>query len=626
MHAPSTTRGVHAGAALAHHACIPPAAVIPMLPRLFAVPLLFAATLAAAAGTPPATEVQFQWGVRVPMRDGVELAATLYRPLGQQGGLPCILTMTPYQASNYHARGMYFGANGYVFATIDVRGRGNSGGEFTPLLQEAKDGHDAVEWFAKQPYCNGKVTMWGGSYAGYNQWATAKEFPPALATIVPVASPKPGIDFPMRNNIFYSYAMTWLTLVSGRTAQDAIFGDDALWKSAFRRWYSSHAPFNTLDTLVGNPSPHFQAWLAHPQLDAWWDAYSPSPEQYAKLDLPILSITGQYDGDQPGAIAFHRDHMQHGSEAAKAKHFLVIGPWDHPGTRTPMAEFGGLKFAAASVIDMNALHKAWYDWTLKDGPRPDFLKDRVTYYMAGEEAWRHAPSLDKVTQRVQVWHLDSDGGRANDVFGSGVLLDRRPGSGGKPDSYTHDPLDTSSLALEEQPDVAGPLVDQRHVLLAAGKRLVYHSAPMPRDIDIAGFFRFTAYIEIDQPDTDIAVNLYEIRVDGSSVAIGSDWKRARYRKDLRTAEAVTPNRIERYEFDGFDFVARRMPKGSRLRLVVGPVDSMHIEKNYNTGGVVAAESGAQSRPVRVTLHHDVRYPSALVVPFAARSSVPAAAR
>ncbi len=591
-------------------------------------PALLFASLALLLFVPPAghaqaqkpAEVQFTWGVRVPLRDGIELNATLYRPLDQKDPLPCVFTLTPYIASSYHARGMYFARNGYVFASIDVRGRGNSGGEFTPLLQEAKDGHDIVEWLARQPYCNGKVAMWGGSYAGYNQWATAKEAPPALATIVPVASPKPGIDFPMRNNIFHAYDMTWLTLVSGRAAQDDIFADEDLWKAAFRRWYVSHAPFNTLDTVVGNPSPTFQTWLAHPALDEYWDSFSPTPAQHAKIDLPILSLTGQYDGDQPGALAFYKEHMQHATAAAKARHYLVIGPWDHPGTRTPRAEFGGLKFGPDSVLDMNALHKAWYDWTLKDATKPAFLKDRVAFYMAGEEAWRYAPSLEKVTARTQIWHLDSNDGQANDVFGSGSLLDRRPGSG-KPDSYEYDPLDTSPLAVEDLPDAAGGWVDQRAILLASGKQLVYHTPPFPKDIDIAGFFRLTAYLELDQADTDFAVGLYEIRPDGTSITIGFDQMRARYRKDLRKGEPVEPGKVERYDFEGFDFVARRLAKGSRLRLVFGPINSMHVEKNYNSGGVVAAESGENAKTVRVKLHHDTRYPSSLVVPIAARSSV-----
>lgn len=570
-------------------------------------------------------EVQFQWGVKIPLRDGIALNASVYRPLAQKDPLPCVFTLTPYISGSYHDRAMYFAANGYVFATIDVRGRGNSDGQFTPLLQEAKDGHDLVEWLARQPYCNGKVTMWGGSYAGYNQWATAKEFPSALATIVPVASPKPGIDFPMRSNMFYSYDMTWLTLVSGRASQEMIFGDEKFWAMLFRRWYTSHAPFDTLDQVVGNPSPMFQTWLAHPALDAYWDSFSPTPAQYARIDLPILSVTGQYDGDQPGALAFYKEHMLYAGAAAREKHFLVIGPWDHGGTRTPRAEFGGLKFGPASVLDMNALHKAWYDWTLKDGRKPDFLKDRVAFYMAGEEAWRYAPSLESVTAHTQIWHLDSSDSHANDVFDSGALLDRRPGRGGKPDSYVYDPLDTASLAVEDLPDAAGGWVDQRATLLASGKHLVYHSSPLPQDLDIAGFFRFTAYIELDQVDTDFAVGIYEIKPDGTSIVISGDQKRARYRKDLRNAEPVPPNKIERYDFASFDFTARRLGKGSRLRLVFGPVNSMYAEKNYNSGGVVSAESGANAKSVRVTLHHDARYPSSLTIPIAAKSSVAASA-
>src|SRR5690348_4022020 len=100
----------------------------------------------AAAPADPGSPVDFQWGVKIPLRDGVKLNATLYRPQAQRDPLPCVFTLTPYIAQSYHDRAMYFAAHGYVFLTVDVRGRGNSEGEFTPLLQEAHDGHDVVEW------------------------------------------------------------------------------------------------------------------------------------------------------------------------------------------------------------------------------------------------------------------------------------------------------------------------------------------------------------------------------------------------------------------------------------------------------------------------------------------------
>jgi predicted acyl esterase len=186
--------------------------------------VLAGSTLAAdEAGTPDAAKIDMHWGVKIPLRDGVQLDATLYTPKGQSAPAACIVTLTPYIAQTYHDRGVYFATHGWPFLTIDVRGRGNSDGEFHPFIQEAKDGYDAVEWLAKQNYCNGKVGMWGGSYAGYDQWATAKERPPHLATILPAASAYPGADFPYRNNITSPYMMQWLLFIAGHTSQFNIY-------------------------------------------------------------------------------------------------------------------------------------------------------------------------------------------------------------------------------------------------------------------------------------------------------------------------------------------------------------------------------------------------------------------
>lgn len=576
-------------------------------------------TFAQAPDADKAKLVDFQWGVKIPLRDGVKLNATLYRPYEQKAPVPCVFTLTPYISQSYHERGMYFATHDYVFLTIDVRGRGNSEGEFTPLLQEAKDGHDIVEWLAKQSYCDGKITMWGGSYAGYDQWATAKEFPPHLATIVPVASPRPSVDFPFVSNIYYSYDMQWLTLTSGHTSQEGIFGDLAFWATQFDKLYKSHRPYKELDTVVGNPSPIFQTWVAHPEPDAYWDSYSPTPEQFAKIDLPILSITGQYDDDQPGALSFYREHFQRGSEAAKAKHYLIIGPWDHPGTRTPKVDVGGLKFGPASLVDVNKLHKDWFDWTMKGGSKPEFLKDKVAYYVlgGGAEEWRYAPSLAAVTAEARPMYLSSEGGRANDIYTSGTLGAAKPASGGTPDRYVYDPLDTKFTAWDGWADFETGLISQRGLIEASGKILAYHTAPLAQDTELAGFPKLSVWLSLDQPDTDFIAFLYEIRPDGSSIQLGSNMLRARYRKGLREPALVKSGAIERYDFDAFPFTARRIGKGSRLRLVFGPLNSKQFEKNYNAGGVVADESGKDARTVTVTLYHDAAHPSALYLPIAA---------
>jgi len=93
--------------------------------------------------------------------------------------------------------------------------------------------------------------------------------------------------------------------------------------------------------------------------------------------------------------------------------------------------------------------------------------------------------------------------------------------------------------------------------------------------------------------------------------------RARYRNGGRSAQPVAKGKPERYDFGAFTFVARRIQQGSRLRLVIAPMNSLYSEKNYNSGGVVAEETGKDARSVNVTLYHDAQHPSALLVPIAA---------
>lgn len=571
-----------------------------------------------AAKTPgPGKPVDLSWGVKIPLQDGVKLNATLYKPHGSNQPLPAIFTMTPYISDTYHDRAMYFARHGYTFALVDVRGRGNSGGEFEPFAHDARDGHDVVEWLARQPGCNGKVAMWGGSYAGFNQWATLKELPPHLATIVPAAAAHPGVDFPGVNNIFPSYLVQWLTFTSGRTPNQKLFADSGFWKDQFGRRYTEHVPFRKLDTLVGNPSRHFQRWLRHRTPGPYLDAMAPGPEQYARMEVPILTITGHYDDDQLGAMAYYHRHQQYGSAKCKARHYLLMGPWDHAGTRTPAAKVGGLRFGKASLLDLNQLHKQWYDWTMKDGPRPAFFKKRVAYYVMGAETWQFADTLEAIPARPHRLYLTSPEGRADDVFRSGVLSRSKPGRAA-PARYVYDPRDLRELTGPSEladTDVKDHLTDQRLALELAGNGLVYHSPPLPGATEVTGRVKLVAWIALDVPDTDFAVNLFEIKKDGSSIALAETRMRARYRESLRKERLVQPGEINRYEFQSFGFFSRRLEKGSRLRLVFYSPNSRYWEKNYNRGGDVAAEPRKDARTAHVRLFQDAEHASYLEVPM-----------
>lgn len=570
----------------------------------------------AQAGKPSETalpEVELLWGIKIPMRDGVKLNATVYKPKDMKEPLPVIFTLTPYISDTYHDRAMYFAQHGYVYALVDVRGRGNSEGKFEPFANEARDGADAVEWLAKQPWSNGKVAMWGGSYAGFDQWATLEEFPPHLATIVPAAAAHAAVDFPFQSDIFYTYDMQWLTFTSGVTPNEHLFGESPFWNAKFWEYYSEHRPFKDLDQVTGDLQTVFPLWLKHPTPDAYWEAMAPTPDDYRRIGIPILTITGDYDGDQRGALTYYRRHMQYGTPEAKAKHFLIIGPWDHAGTRTPKREVGGLIFGGESMLDLNQLHREWYDWTMKSGPKPAFLKQRVAYYETGAETWKYAADFDAISNATRHLYLHSEHSEANDIFHSGTLAEAKP-AGETPDRFVYDPLDTRPGALERK-DIPNYLTDETAAMNLYGDGVIYHSEPFEKETEISGYLKFVVWMSMDVPDTDFAVQVFEIMPNGTSIALTDDLMRARYRDSLREAKLVKPGEINRYEFTGFQWFSRRILKGSRLRLVLGCPNTIHLEKNYNAGGNVAEESGKDARTAHVTVYHDADHASYLELPI-----------
>jgi hypothetical protein len=566
--------------------------------------------LAAAQETQEEKEIDLIWGAKIPMRDGVQLNATVYKPREMNAPLPVVFILTPYISDRYHERAFYFSQNGYVSVLVDVRGRGNSGGTFEPFVNDGRDGYDIVEWLARQPWSNGKVAMWGTSYNGFDQWATLKEFPAHLATIVPRASPHVPLGFPFWNNIASTYQMRWMTATSGVTSNPNLARGLT---GINRALYLQHRPFRELDKMVGNPSPIFQKWLDHPIPDAYWDAMNPTVDDYKRINIPILTITGYYDAAQPGALEYYKRHMQYGSPESRVQHYLIIGPWNHPGVRLPRREVGGLRFGPASLLDMNKLDQDWYDWTMKGGPKPEFLKKRVAYYVVGPgaEEWKYANSLEAIASEKRTLYLHSDG-RANDVFHSGFLREEKP-SQSPPDSYVYDPLDVRPAEL-----LRGwgghSLTNQRYALNLFGNGLVYHSEPFPEVTEITGFLKFVTWMAMDVPDTDFFVRVYEIQPDGTSIRLTRDSMRARYRESLRQEKLVTPGEINRYEFNSFTFFSRRIAKGSRLRLVLWSPNMIYWEKNYNSGGVVAEESGKDARTAHITLYHDAEHPSFLELP------------
>jgi uncharacterized protein len=478
-----------------------------------------------------------------------------------------------------------------------------------------------VEWLAKQTFCDGKVAMWGGSYAGFDQWAAAKELPSHLATIVPAAAAHPGLDYPFPQNVGLSYDMQWYTFTSGRTGQQNLFGDQKFWQTKFLEAYKKHIPFKSLDSFIGNPSLNFQRVVKHPTVDAYYDAMVPTREQFQKITIPVLTITAQYDGDELGALSYYRDHLANTTPEARAKHFLVIGPWDHAGTRTPTDEVAGVKFGPGAVIDLNDLHRQWYDWTMRSGARPEFLKNQVAYYLlaAGNSGangeWKYADNFETLVANPKIFYLASKNGDANGVFRSGSLVEKQPSEG--LDTFIYDPLDTTRGervdGVDPKEKTAG--IDQTYPLSIAKDGLVYHTDALPSETPFIGCPAVTLWVSIDTPDVDLSGHLYEVQPDGTSIIVWSDTRRLRYRDSLREAKLVKPGEIVRCDFNPGLFVARHLMKGSRLRLVVSSPNSIQFQKNYCSGGVVAEETAKDARTCHVQVYHDAAHASAIQLPL-----------
>ena len=562
-------------------------------------------------------DIDILLGNKIKLRDNVLLNATLYKPHNLKEALPVIFVVTPYTADRLHARGKYFAENGYVFVIIDSRGRGASAGEFDPFIQEAKDGFDIVEFLSKQNYCNGKVAMWGASYCGFNQWATIKELPANLKTIVPVACSKAGIDFPGLYNIGDPFLIQWLAVTNGKAANFNLFTDMDFWMTKFNERYINDLPYSSLDSLTGNPSPIYQKWISHSTKDDYLKSMVPTQTQYSKINIPIMSITGCYDGDQYGTLSYYKEFMQYANTNAKNNFHLIIGPWDHSGTVNPSPELGGLVFGNSSLIDMNELHRQWYNYILKDSIKPDFLKNNVAYFVTNKDVWKYVASLDEIGKTKKIFHLNNSIKSINSINVGSLQKDLPIAS--KPLQYIYNPLDKTNgifqMSPSEEDETDNSMTDSSAFRRVNETGLIYQTPQFENETEVSGFFELKVYIETDVKDIDIRAEIYEVKADGTCAFMTSNTVRARFKDDYEKEKLLIPNTINVFDFKNFAFISRAIEKGSTIRIVINSPNNIMTQKNYCSGGVVAKETAKDAKTAHVKIYSDKKHPSFLTIPI-----------
>ncbi len=352
--------------------------------------------------------LRFMWDARIPMRDDIYLSTDIYFP-GIDGSYPLILERTPYDNSNpaNAAIAEYFARRGYIFAIQDVRGRCDSQGEWEPWMNEGPDGFDTIEWLAKQPWCNGKIGMMGGSYLGFVQWMAARECPPHLTAMAATVSlGRWGHEFPCMNGKMNLESLHWLDLVGGRTQQMASNNvENSLvdWNQVVRT-----RPMIDMDKALGRTNTVWRTWLEHVTLDDdYWQKITLKEADFKRINVPVLHTTGWFDDDQVGALSYYNGMIKHSQ--IQEYQYLLIGPWDHSGTRLPKTHLGDLDFPKNALHDYLAIHLRWFDHWLKGMENGVEQDARLRLYNMGKNEWKEYPTWPIPGSEEKAFYLHSSG-------------------------------------------------------------------------------------------------------------------------------------------------------------------------------------------------------------------------
>lgn len=380
--------------------------------------------------------VKTRWGVRVPMRDGVQVVADLYAPQTADS-VPAIVVRTPYGRSSDGnvEQGRWFAARGYAVLVVDVRGRGDSDGEFVPYRNEGIDGYDVIEWAASQPWCDGNVGTLGGSYLGKVQWLTALTHPPHLKAMVPIVSPSdPFVEWPTGTPD--PMHVCWQFLTADRAPQNI---NQVNWGEVY-----AHLPLISMDEAAGREMPLWKEMFEHTQLDSWWAEQS-YQGRFSEIDLPVLHISGWYDDEQIGTPLNFAGMTAHApSETARKAQRLIMGPWGHHVNES--TRVGDVDFGPTSVIDLRGQQLRFFDRWLKGEPNGLDEEPPVSIFVMGKNEWRGEAEWPLTRTTYTSMYLHS-GGNANSRFGDGQLSEVKPEQE-KVDQYRYCPADAVPFLTE----------------------------------------------------------------------------------------------------------------------------------------------------------------------------------
>jgi putative CocE/NonD family hydrolase len=553
--------------------------------------------------------VRLESGVRCRMSDGVELVSDHYYP-ADPGPRPTLLMRQPYgrdiASTVVYAHPVWFARHGYNVVIQDVRGRGDSDGEFYPFRHEARDGKETIAWLGTRPESNGRVGMYGFSYQGATQLLAAAEQPAGLVCIAPgmTAADLYRGWFYHNGALRLASTLGWgLQMLKGdarrlrlREASDRL--EEA---GANLPAQTSVLPLREHRALHGEALPKYVLdWFDHHQPGDYWTDLDVG-HRIHKINVPALHISGWYDIFVQGSVAgFLFLERSAGSEFAREHQYLIAGPWQH----IPWGErIGAADFGPEALLDTDSILLRWFNHWLKDSG--EFLGEpRVRHFVLGENRWREAQTVPVDPQYILYLH---SAGRANSRKGDGLLSPAKPGQAEPCDIFVYDP--EVPVLAPGGPAALGGQFDQATLELG-NNVLVYTTETLSEPLRVFGSPLVSLFCASSSRHTDFTAKLVRVRPQGMAEFLSMGIARS---SRLFHDQGYAANKIHLWKFF-LEPTSCRFESGDRIRLEIASSAFPLYDRNPGSGVPSCQATSWDWRRSTQTVYHHPACSSALCLP------------
>ena len=586
--------------------------------------------------------------VMVPMRDGVRLAADIYRPKGDEP-VPIVFSRTPYNFNAWRD-GEFNGRayrsaweavrRGYAYVVMNERGRFFSEGEWDILGPPTTDGYDAFAWMEAQPWSNGKVATVGCSSTAEWQMAVASLDHPAHTTLVAQGFGA-GVgrigNWYEQGNWYRGGAEQMLFfawLYGNQNNQRPTFPADMSQEDLVRvsRYFDlapemprvdwseglNHLPLVDLMKNVQGPEGIYEEMVKRtPNDPAWYEGGLYHDDM--PLEKPSLWFMSWYDvSTGPNLALFNHVRENATDPMVRDNQYAVIAPTLHCAyTRATENTVVGDRSVGDARWDYDALVYGWFDQWLKgeENGLTDTLP-RVRYFTMGSNRWQSADSWPPPNAEGVEYYLDSHG-NANTLHGDGVLTPQAP-EGERFDAFAYDPFDpvpsNGGNVCCTGNAVRGGALDQQE-MEEREDILVYTTEPFEDGVEVTGAIDVTLYVSSDVKDTDFTVKIIDVYPDGTAYNLDETIQRVRYREGYEAPVFMEPGEVYEVKLGPMS-TSNFFAPGHRIRIEVSSSNFPRFTRNLNTGGRIWDETeGVVAHNV---VHHSPRYPSKIRLPIIRR--------